>query len=73
VELQNAVTGLYSVGKTKLSHDEAVFVGIAYNRGVKGTKRDMAKKGFKQGHKDRQGVYYGEHIDANLKAAKGLW
>jgi hypothetical protein len=72
-ELENAVTGLYGAGKAKLSHNEAVFVAIAYNRGVKGTKRDMAKKRFKQGHKDGNGIYYGEHIDANLKAAKGLW
>jgi hypothetical protein len=33
----------------------------------------MATKKFKQGHKDKQGVFYGEHIDANLKALKGLW
>jgi hypothetical protein len=73
VELQNAVKGLYGADKAALSHNEAVFVGIAYNRGVKGTKKDMASKGFKQGYKDDKGVYYGEHIDANLTAAKGLF
>jgi hypothetical protein len=73
IELQSAVKGLYGAGKAKLSHDEAVFAGIAYNRGVTRTKRDMASRGFKQGYKDDDGVYYGQHIDENLKATKGLW
>jgi hypothetical protein len=72
-ELRSAVVGLYGPGKTNLSHDESVFVAIAYNRGVKGTKKDMTTKRFKQGHQDNNGVFYGEHIDQYLKAMKGLW
>jgi hypothetical protein len=70
IELWRAVDGLYGAS-AKLSQDESVFVAIAYNRGVKGTKKDMATKRFKQGHKDSDGVYYGEHIDEYLKAMKG--
>lgn len=33
----------------------------------------MATKKLKQGHKDSSGVFYGEHIDANLKAMKTLF
>jgi hypothetical protein len=72
-ELKSKLTELYGPGKASLSHDESVYLAIAYNRGAKRTKADMATKKFKQGHKDKQGVFYGEHIDANLKALKGLW
>lgn len=72
-ELKSKLTELYGPGKNSLSHDESVYLAIAYNRGAKGTKADMATKKFKQGHEDGQGVFYGEHIDANLKAMKGLW
>ena len=51
--------------KTSLTHREMVFVAIAYNRG-----RANLSKGFKQGHRDGQGVYYGQYIDRYLKAAK---
>lgn len=72
-ELKDKLRALYGPHKTTLSHKEAVFLGIAYNRGAARTKADMATKGFKQGFKDSDGVYYGEHIDANLKATAGLW
>lgn len=72
-ELKSKLTELYGAGKNSLSHDETVYLGIAYNRGAKRTKADMATKKFKQGFKDSDGVFYGEHIDANLKAMKGLF
>jgi hypothetical protein len=72
-ELKSKLIELYGPGKTSLSHDECVYLGIAYNRGAKRTKADMATKKFKQGHKDSSGVYYGEYIDRNLLAMKTLW
>ncbi len=72
-ELKGKLAELHGTGKTVLSHDECVYLGIAYNRGAKRTKKDMASRKFKQGHKDSDGVFYGEHIDANLKAMKGLF
>lgn len=72
-ELKGKLVELYGSGKKTLSHDEAVFLGIAYNRGAARTKADMATAGFKQGHKDSLGVYYGEHIDRNLRDMKDLF
>lgn len=72
-ELKSKIAELYGANKKSLTYDESVYVAIAYNRGSTKTKRDMAKHKFKQGYKDKQGVFYGEHIDANLKAVKGLW
>lgn len=72
-ELKSKLTELYGLGKSSLTHDEQVYLGIAYNRGAKRTKKDIQTKRFKQGYKDGEGVYYGEHIDANLNAMKGLF
>jgi hypothetical protein len=72
-ELKSKLVELYGANKKSLSHDESVYLAIAYNRGAKSTKADMATKKFKQGHKDAQGVFYGEHIDANLKAMANLF
>lgn len=72
-ELTSKIAELYGANKKSLTYDESVYVGIAYNRGSTKTKRDMVKHKFKQGHMDKQGVFYGEHIDANLKVMKGLW
>lgn len=71
-ELKGKLKDLYGA-KPSLTHDETVYLGIAYNRGAKRTKQDMAAKKFKQGFKDSDGVFYGEHIDANLKDMKSLW
>jgi hypothetical protein len=71
-ELKSAAAALYP-GKQALSHDESVFVGIAYNQGAAKTKRNMATKVFKQGFKDDSGVYYGEYIDRYLRTTEGLW
>jgi hypothetical protein len=73
MELKDKMAGLYGPGKTALSHDEAAFLAIAYNQGVKKTKANMSSLRFKQGHKDASGVYYGEYIDRNLLAMKTLW
>lgn len=72
-ELKTQTAALYGAGKKTLTHDESVFVAIAYNQGAKRTKDNMATKKFKQGHKDDNGVYYGEHIVANLKDMKDLF
>lgn len=72
-ELKSKLSELYGAGKTSLTHDEQVYLGIAYNRGAKRTKKDMPTKKFKQGYKDSSGIFYGEYIDANLTAMKGLF
>ncbi|MGX5845481.1 SH3 domain-containing protein [Mesorhizobium sp. PL10] len=72
-ELTVQTKALYGAGKKSLTHDESVYVAIAYNQGAKKTKNNMATRKFKQGYKDDQDVFYGEHIDSNLKATKGLW
>jgi hypothetical protein len=72
-ELKDKLEQLYGPGKTKLSHDEMVYLAIAYNQGAAKTKKNMATKGFKQGHADDNGVFYGEHIGAYLKAMRGLF
>jgi hypothetical protein len=55
-------------GKKALSHDELVYVAIAYNRG-----RVEPDRGFKQGHKNSStGKYYGEYIDEYLKLARQI-
>lgn len=53
--------------KTSLTDTERVHVCIAYNRGVS----DLSK-GFKQGHKDDNGRYYGENIHEYLTIAKNV-
>lgn len=54
-------------GKTRLTDMEMAQVAIAYNRG----KYDPAL-GLKQGHKDAQGVYYGEHFWSFLQLSKSV-
>lgn len=66
-ELKDKVTRVYGKNKGTLNHDESVYVAIAYNRG----SADLSK-GFKQGHKNAQGVFYGELIDGFLTAAEKL-
>ncbi|MER9567237.1 hypothetical protein [Mesorhizobium sp. M0571] len=63
-ELKDQMAGLYGAGKASLTHDESVYLAIAYNQGAKRTKNHIATKKFKQGHKDGNGVFYGEHTDA---------
>lgn len=53
--------------KTTLTDTEKVHVCIAYNRGVS----DL-KKGFKQGHQDDNGRYYGENIHEYFTIAKNI-
>ncbi len=72
-ELKSKLVELYGPGKTRLTHDEQVYLAIAYNFGATRTKRGIPTKKFKQGSKDDAGIYYGEHIDANLSAMKGLF
>jgi hypothetical protein len=45
-------------GKTSLTNTEKIYVAIAYNKGT----ADITK-GFKQGHKNESGKYYGELVN----------
>lgn len=64
-ELKAALLRAYPGGNSTLTDDEMVYVAIAYNRG----SVNFAK-GFKQGHKDDSGKYYGEYIRDYLQLAK---
>lgn len=66
-ELKAAVRRQGWQNKTSLTDTERVHVCIAYNRGVS----DLSK-GFKQGHKDDNGRYYGENIHEYLTIAKNV-
>jgi len=57
-ELKTKLKKVYGSKKTTLTHDESVYVAIAYNKGSADTS-----KGFKQGFKDSDGKFYGEGID----------
>ena len=66
-ELKVALVHTYGAAKTTLTHDEMVYVAIAYNAGHVNIKGD-----FKQGFKDSDGNYYGEMIDHYLGLAVGV-
>ncbi len=68
IEMGRARRAAHVADKAVLSHDDRVFVGIAYNTG-----RVDPARGFKQGHRDRDsGLYYGEMIDRYLKIAESV-
>jgi hypothetical protein len=64
-ELKSKLISTYGRDKTSLTDTEMVYVAIAYNRGSVDFSR-----GFKQGHKDSSGKYYGEYIWEYLQLAK---
>lgn len=64
-ELKSKLIRIYGRDKTDLTDKEMVYVAIAYNKG----NVDFSG-GFKQGHKDRSGKYYGEYIWEYLQLAK---
>jgi hypothetical protein len=64
-ELDKALARTYSGGKSTLSDKEMVYVAIAYNCGKANLNKD-----FKQGYRDSDGIYYGEHIWNYLQLAK---
>lgn len=66
-ELQEKLKTVYGAGKKTLTHDESVYVAIAYNKG----SVDFKKK-FKQGHENADGKFYGELLDAYLTYAETL-
>jgi hypothetical protein len=66
-ELKSKMAKAGVAGRTSLTDMEMAQVAIAYNRG----RYDPAL-GLKQGHKDQQGVYYGEHFANFLKLAKSV-
>jgi Caspase domain len=63
-QLLLAVKRAYGGNKTKLSEDELVYVGIAWNRG----SVDF-RKGYKQGFMDSSGHFYGENLATYLRIA----
>jgi hypothetical protein len=65
MELKAALKRAYGTKKKTLTHDEMVYVAIAYNKG----SVDL-KKGFDQGYKDDSGKRYGQHVDEYLKLAE---
>jgi hypothetical protein len=65
-ELKKGVDKLGYETKARLSDAELCNLAIVYNTGFGNFK---ASKGLKQGYKDGNGVYYGEHIAAFLKKA----
>jgi hypothetical protein len=66
-ELKEAAKIAKVQNKPTLTDAEMAAVAIAYNSG----SYDPAK-GLKQGYKDSDGVYYGEHIAQYLKAAHAI-
>jgi hypothetical protein len=64
-ELKSKMARAGVARKTSLTDMEMAQVAIAYNRG----RYDPAL-GLKQGHKDAQGVFYGEHFWSFLQLAK---
>lgn len=63
-ELDAAFLRTYGPGTAALDDEQMVYVAIAYNRG----QVDFAR-GFKQGHRDATGKYYGEHMWDYLQLA----
>ncbi|MBD2579957.1 SH3 domain-containing protein [Oscillatoria sp. FACHB-1406] len=66
-ELKDALKRAYKTEKKALTEEEQVYVAIAYNRGSVDFSR-----GFKQGHKDEEGKYYGEYIWEYLQLARSV-
>jgi len=66
-ELKNKLARVGLAGRTLLTHEEFCRVAIAYNTG--GYKPE---RGLKQGHKDADGTYYGEHIANYLRLSAGV-
>jgi hypothetical protein len=66
-ELKAAMKRAYGPGKTTLTDVERVYVAIAYNRGTV-----KFAKGFKQGHQDKSGRFYGEYVDEYLRIAQTI-
>jgi hypothetical protein len=65
-ELVHAIRKAGYAGRKTLTHDELVYVAIAYNRG-----KVEFSRGFKQGHKNSStGKYYGEYIDTYLRLSR---
>ena len=66
-ELKDAFKRAYGPRKRTLTDEEMVYVSIAYNRGSVNLTR-----GFKQGHRDGSGKYYGEYIWQYLQLSKSI-
>ena len=66
-ELKAAMKRAFGSGKATLTDTERVFVAIAYNRG----SVNFAK-GFKQGHQDEDGRFYGEKVLEYLRIAQRI-
>jgi hypothetical protein len=66
-ELRAAMKRAFGPSKGELTDQERVFVAIAYNRG----SVNLAK-GFKQGHQDEDGRFYGENVLEYLRIAQSI-
>jgi hypothetical protein len=70
-ELKTRMAALYDATRRQLTHDESVYLAIAYNQGAAHQEEHGDQE--VQGYKDEDGVYYCEHIDANLKQMRNLF
>ncbi len=66
-ELGAAMKRVFGPGKKELMDQERVFVAIAYNRGS--VKLAL---GFKQGHQNNDGRFYGENVLEYLRIAQAI-
>lgn len=66
-ELKDKLKIVYGNHTAPLSHQQSVYVAIAYNSGSADLHKD-----FKQGHKNAAGKFYGELIDEFLTEAEKL-
>jgi hypothetical protein len=66
-ELKDAIKAAYGSSKSSLSDEEMVYVAIAYNTG----HVNFARR-FKQGHRDDNGKFYGEHVWDYLQLSKSV-
>lgn len=64
-ELRVKLKRTYGDHPAALTHDESVYVGIAYNAGHADLHKD-----FNQGFEDDGGIRYGVHLDKYLKMAE---
>lgn len=68
-ELKSGVRNLGYANERTLTDLQLCYVAIVYNTGFGNFDED---RGLKQGHRDRDGVYYGEHIKEFLDLSQSV-
>lgn len=68
-ELKRGLRNLGYANKPTLTDRQLCFVAIVYNTGFGNFDED---RGLKQGFKDEDGIFYGEHIERFLSASKAV-